>query len=61
MRLTDRLFDPDYRKSIAERENYFFQSRVLCHLVVESTQSDGLFVFVVGGVNDMSIPQGVVG
>ena len=56
------IFNSDESESIAEREDYFFDSWVVGNEVVECFDGDGLVV-VVGWVfdEDFAIPKGVVG
>ena len=51
----------DDGKSVSERQDDFIKSWVSSHLVVELTECDGLLVAIVGRVNDMPVPEGVVG
>ena len=50
----------DDSQSVTDREDDLFKTRVLRQMVVESTQSESLFILVVGVVDDMPVPQGVV-
>ena len=50
----------DNAQPVAKGEYNLFQSRIVCHLLIEATQGNGLWVAVVGGVYDVPVPQCVI-
>ena len=54
------FFPVDDGQPIAEREDEFVKARVCGYLVVEAAEGDGLLVAVVGRVDDMPVPEGVI-
>ena len=59
--MVKKLFFPvDDCQPIAQRENQFVKSRVGGYLVVEVAEGDGLLVAVVGRVDDVPVPEGVI-
>ena len=51
----------DDGQTIAYRHNDFLHTVVAGNEVVETADAEGLTVFVVGWIDDMPVPQGVVG
>ena len=51
----------DEGEAVTEWEDDLFEAVVSGEAVVECTESESLFVLVVRGVDDMSVPQGVIG
>ena len=50
----------DNAQPVSKGEYNLFQSRIGCHLVIEATQGNGLWIAVVGGVYDVPVPQCII-